>query len=124
MNGIPTGIPATIEGGDFIVEVQARNDPHWKEAIMESPYEPALYGKPHSFSDFVHARIFADLHHKRINLPTRVNARRLCYIHFKSHHLEPDTWHLYHKKNAFEYLQSAIKGCDDLMRTGHITETR
>ena len=125
MNGISKAIPAISKSGDFIVEFKIQHDAPWRPITVPPTYEPDhLHGKPCLLSDYVHASILADLHHKRTNQPTRVNARRLCYIHFKSHHLDPDTWHLYNPTGGFEDLQSAIKGCDDLMRTGHITETR
>ncbi|MBF2761388.1 MAG: hypothetical protein ISN28_14215 [Ectothiorhodospiraceae bacterium AqS1] len=123
MNSMLTMMPAFSEDGDFIVEVQ---DLYWR--VVKTPPNDEFNlpsNTTYLLSDYVHACILADIHNKITNLPTRVNAYKECYIHFKSHHLAPDIWYLYRpKKGAFKNLQSAIEGCDDLIRTGHITEAR
>ncbi|WP_156013271.1 hypothetical protein [Thioalkalivibrio sp. HK1] len=91
MSGIAPMMPAISEDGDFIIEVQSRCGTYWK-AVIAPPTDNIDYqhGKPYLLSDYVHASILADLHRKTTNRPTRVNALKVCYVHFKSHRLDPD----------------------------------
>ncbi len=126
MKKIPPPRPSFSNDGIFIVEFQAEDDANWKVVTAPKIYSSEYHNKPYPFSDYVHAKIYADIYHAETKLPTRVNVyEKKSYIHFKSRYLDPDIWHLYkHEQSPFYNLQSAIEGCELLMRTGYITETR